>query len=191
MLIHDQHQDGRVFAFEFDGVWLTRRRVLSIVKAIPGVRIIRDHADGSDDGGFCEFDVDEARFVARPAAGGGFWVGPKRESHLPEVERVRHTFERKGRVNQTFIDGVLLGLITFTASVLITIVRRSPEPLHLGLRVGPLVALAYWIAPWWCWGCLRVSFRRSSGDRDRCVRCGNSRASLSKASAIPESTQRN
>lgn len=174
MLLHDERQDGRVFAFEFDGAWFTRRRILAIVKAIPGVRIIREGADAWAHGVLCEFDVDEARFIVRSSSGTDrdFWVGPKREAYLPEVERVRKAFAQKDLVSQVFLDGVLLGLVALTASALITIARRSLGPVQAGIGIAQLVAVGYWIVPFWCWSCLRVSVRRASGDRDRCARCG-------------------
>lgn len=175
MLIHDQHQDGRVFAFRFNGRWLTRRRIVEIVKAIPRVRIIHEHAGGPASADVCEFDIDEARFVIRPGPNGRFWVGPKRETALPELAVVRGAFEEAVHQRKTWALSAwpfLGALCLFGAPVL----WGHTEYLVLAFIAGAFAAAAYAVSPWRCRRCGGTSFLRAQGERKRCPRCALSRS---------------
>lgn len=175
MLIHDQQQDGALFAFRFAGVCFTRRRILAIVKAIPRVRIIHEHPGGSAKGDVCEFDIDEARFVIRPGANGRFWVGPKRETPLPEIAVVRGAFEDAVHRRKTWsLSAVpfLGALCLFGAPVL----WGHTGFLVLGMIAGAYAAAAYAVSPWQCGRCGGTSFLRAQGARERCPRCAVSRS---------------
>ena len=90
---------GRVFAFEVNTFLLSRRRLSSIVRKIPQVRIIRtpDLLPGEDE--FCEFEIDGQGFVAWEPWGDSsrFWIGPKSKGWCPQVETVRSFFASQRR----------------------------------------------------------------------------------------------
>lgn len=68
METHDQlDPQGRLVAFSVDSSWVNRRTVTSMVRTIPGVRVIR----GSDwwwRDIFCEFELAGTRFQVRKDA---------------------------------------------------------------------------------------------------------------------------
>lgn len=97
MVLHElRNAAGQVFAFEIDHVG--RRKVLRIIRTIPGVQLIRTPAVLSSlrEEDFCEFDIGGARFLASEPFGDNsrLWIGPKAEGNTahPELEIVKETF---------------------------------------------------------------------------------------------------
>jgi hypothetical protein len=87
-------EDDRLRGFEVENLWLSRRSVARIVQSIPGVRLIRANSSwfGRDD--FCEFELNDVRFVAEEPFGDNsrYWIGSIEPNHDAEVRVVRDRF---------------------------------------------------------------------------------------------------
>jgi hypothetical protein len=90
-------KEGRVFAFEVNNFFLSRKRLSKIVNRMPGVRMIRTPRRFSWEDEFCEFEIDGQRFTAWEPWGDSnrFWIGPKSNEWCPQVEIVKHFFLKK------------------------------------------------------------------------------------------------
>jgi hypothetical protein len=93
--LHDQR--GRVFAFEIGVPWGGRRRVCSIVRKIPGARVIRAPRLLSwfREEAFCQFEIGGVRFQALEPFGDNsrYWIGPTDAPRWhPETEAVLRAF---------------------------------------------------------------------------------------------------
>jgi hypothetical protein len=84
-------KEGRLFAFELNNFFISRRRICAIVRQIPGVRIIRTVEPLSKEDEFCEFEVDGCLFLVWEPWGDSnrFWIGPKSKEWAPQVKIVR------------------------------------------------------------------------------------------------------
>jgi hypothetical protein len=98
MKVHDLiDKEGRVFAFEVNNVFLSRRRLCKLVRAIPEVVIhkapgFRSYFKGDEE--FCEFEIRGQKFVAWEPFGDNsrYWIGPKPPLWCEQVEIVRSAF---------------------------------------------------------------------------------------------------
>lgn len=90
-------KEGRLHAFEVENLLLGRRRVVKIVKTIPGVKITREplrFLSWSREEEFCEFVVGDRRFVAWEPFGDNsrYWIGARPPGSCPELQIVRDAF---------------------------------------------------------------------------------------------------
>ena len=99
MKVYDLHDpNGHVFAFEVENIFLSRRGVVRVVRAIPGVVVARTPRLFSwlREEEFCEFVIDGQTFVAWESFGDNsrYWIGPKPPHWCEQLTRVREAFSR-------------------------------------------------------------------------------------------------
>ena len=89
-------ESGRVFAFEVGVALGGRRRVCSIVRAIPGVKVTKAPRFLSwfREEVFCEFERGEVEFQAQEPFedNSRYWIGPEDTFWHPEIEAVIRAF---------------------------------------------------------------------------------------------------
>ena len=109
MTVHElKDKDGRVFAFEVGNFLLSRRGVCRILRAIPGVRILRTPRFLSWLSGeevFCEFEVNGQRFEAWEPWGDSsvYWIGPEPPQWCEQVALVCDAFKRASPLGRSVI----------------------------------------------------------------------------------------
>ncbi len=111
MKVSDLYDEkGRVFAFEVGSFWIGRSGIVSVVRRIPGVKIIRaPNVFGfSREEEFCEFEVEGQRFEIWEPFGDSdrYWIGPKPPQWCEQLDLVRTAFlncSQKQGVWQTLI----------------------------------------------------------------------------------------
>ncbi len=98
MRVYDlKDNDGRVFAFELDNLWLGRRGVARVVRTIPDVSLIRVPEPVFSwwaEEEFCEFELGGVRFVAWEPFGDNsrYWIGPRPPVFSEMTAAVRDAF---------------------------------------------------------------------------------------------------
>src|ERR1051325_2932956 len=83
--------DGRIFAFEVNNNFLSRRRIVRIIEKIPNAEVIRTQKRRDE---FCEFTVEGENFVIWEPWNDSsrFWIGPKSKRYTPQFESIRRVF---------------------------------------------------------------------------------------------------
>src|SRR4051812_1012576 len=102
MAFHDlKDKEGRVFAFEVDNLFLSRKEVQRVIESIKGVRLLSHTRDDI----FLTFEVEGLRFEAWEPFGGNtrYWIGPEAAAWCEQLERVRSEFSesKKKEPNQS------------------------------------------------------------------------------------------
>ena len=87
-------QQGRVFAFEIDNVWMDRASVAAVVRTIPGARLKELHVSWFGPDEFCEFEVGGITFVAWEPYGDNsrYWIGPRPPEFSEHTATIRAAF---------------------------------------------------------------------------------------------------
>ncbi|MGH7953155.1 MAG: hypothetical protein ACREFE_14740 [Limisphaerales bacterium] len=98
MKIHDiKDEEGRIFAFEVNNLFFTRKGLCRFIRSIPEVKILkapgfRSFFKGEDE--FCEFEIQGHKFVAWEPWNDNscYWIGPNPPNWCEQVEIVRNAF---------------------------------------------------------------------------------------------------
>ena len=93
--INDDH--GRLRAFEIDNLLIGRRSVVSVMRSLPGARVVREplFLSGWREDTFAEVDIDGVTFIAFEPFGDSnrYWIGPP-DGFSEKTDLVREAFER-------------------------------------------------------------------------------------------------
>ena len=121
MRIHDlKDEQGRVFAFEIDNLWMDRTSVGAVVTSIPGAELRDLHRSWWGPDEFCEFVLHGKTFVVWEPWGDNsrYWVGPSPPEFTEHIDAVRATFARHTPRSSNLLRGavtlVCIGILAMT-----------------------------------------------------------------------------
>lgn len=97
MKIHElKDKEGRLFAFEVDNAFLSRKGVCKIVVAIPEARLIKKPCFLSRfrEDEFCVFEINGQTFIAEELFGDSsrYWIGAKPPIQNEQIEKIKEAF---------------------------------------------------------------------------------------------------
>jgi hypothetical protein len=95
--LHDA--EGRVYAFEVSSL-LGRRGAVRVIRSIPAARVTRTPVALSwlREETFCEFELDDVRFVVWEPFGDSsrYWIGPEPVRRVPQLDKIRFAQRSSG-----------------------------------------------------------------------------------------------
>lgn len=139
---------GDLRAIEVENLWLRRRGAIDVVRAIPGVVIVRE-GSGFDDDEFCVFMVNDVRFAIEEPFGDNsrYWISTDESEHHTELAIICDAF-LKARRPEWFSLRLVVVLILVVVAYNVSSNHVAPSIWRRSLAGGCLFVSVALLARW-------------------------------------------